>query len=648
MHCFLRAYGFVIYKEDPTTNAWSTSCVFLQIFVLLGYRYTQEIQARKNFLVQVQILRLQSNLREVLDGMMPRSISERVRAGETVIDAHDHAVVLFCSFPPDTPQTDALHAFLLLDQVHRAFDELLQAHPHARKVDFVGTDYMLATPMPPPERDPSAHGAAAELSRRREACVAIGRLAAQMRARAADILAGSGLALRFAVAAGPAFTVVIGESRRHLRVVGDAVDAARRLCEAAAPWQVLSAGGAAESLRAAGAPMRAVGARGGGGEALELSFDAALLAWAAAGATQRVRRAPSGGTPPLSRSTSLRNLTGTLDANGDGAAPPFSMQAALADMAEAAGRLATGGEASLADPGEEARFRFEAAGGPGGCGGAVGVFARTASVALCQMVFLLGLPGYAGTGAGGAEWAGRLRAWMAAAILVAAVAPAAAAPELAGQGGQWAAMHGVFLGGCVALAHARAEPFLLLGFAMGLSLWFVAPPSPSAAAARWGAGSAYAALLGAMAAASRRDGLSLPGLVAVLPPGLLVHWLAAWLRKEGRAARVLWLLDGRRRRERAALWAALRDLLPEYVLEGLGRGAQMEPHSKQAVVLQAELERVGPGEGGDCADSAAERGRPGLGGAGGAGGEAAVVELHELLTLFDREVRALRGLPPSI
>ena len=35
------------------------------------------------------------------------------------------------------------------------------------------------------------------------------------------------------------------------------------------------------------------------------------------------------------------------------------------------------------------------------------------------------------------------------------------------------------------------------------------------------------ALLGARAAASRRDGLPLPTLVAALPPGLLVHRLAA-------------------------------------------------------------------------------------------------------------------------
>jgi hypothetical protein len=323
------------------------------------------------------------------------------------------------------------------------------------------------------------------------------------------------------------------------------------------------------------------------------------------------------------------------------------VRAALVDMAEAAGQLSGGSEASLADPGEEARFRLEAGGGldcgsgsASGRSGAAAVLARTACVALCQSVFLVGLPGFDGAGGGVPEWAGRLPGWMAAAILCAAAVPAAVAPELAGQGGQWAAMHAAFFGGCVALAHARAEPFLLLGFTMGVSLWFIAPASPSAAAARWGVGGAYAALLCVMAAASLRDGLSLPTVVAVLPPGLLVHWMAVWLRKEGQAARVLWLLDGRRRRERAALWKALRDLLPEYVLEGLGRGAQIEPHVKQAVVLQAELERVGPDDaGGACTDGAARASSEGVAGCElGAQGRAAVVELHELLTLFDREV----------
>jgi hypothetical protein len=210
------------------------------------------------------------------------------------------------------------------------------------------------------------------------------------------------------------------------------------------------------------------------------------------------------------------------------------------------------------------------------------------------------------------------------------------APGLAGLGGQWAAMHAGFFGGCVALAHVRAEPFLFLGFTLVANLWFIAPPLASAAAARWVVGAAYAAFLCVFAAASLRDGLSLPPFVVALPPGLLVFFVPHWLRKGGQAARVLWLLDGRRRRERAALWAALRDLLPEYVLEGLGRGAQIEPHVKQAVVLQADVQGVVVSAAGD-----ARQGDSDVGGQTGRGEEsrAMVVSLHELLTLLDREVR---------
>jgi hypothetical protein len=100
------------------------------------------------------------------------------------------------------------------------------------------------------------------------------------------------------------------------------------------------------------------------------------------------------------------------------------------------------------------------------------------------------------------------------------------------------------------------------------------------------------------------------------------------LLQEGRATRVRWLLNGRRRRERAALWGALQELLPEHVLEGLGRGAEIEAHVKQVVVLQAEMEVEGAGEG-DMALAATEG-------------------LHELLTLWDREVLSFHAHKNSV
>ena len=80
------------------------------------------------FLMQFQIIRFRSNLQELLDSMMPSSLVPRVQAGETVIEACDDAAVLFCAFPVSPPpQLDVVKAFLLLDRVHQAFDDLLAA-----------------------------------------------------------------------------------------------------------------------------------------------------------------------------------------------------------------------------------------------------------------------------------------------------------------------------------------------------------------------------------------------------------------------------------------------------------------------------------------------------------------------------------------
>ena len=230
MHFFSRLYGFFAYQNEISTSIWSTSCLCLQFCIFLGCRYTQERLHREKFLTQVQIVRFRSNLQDVLDGLMPRGVWERVCAGETVIDAQDHTAALFCSFPIDAAQhTSAVRAFQLLDRVHLAFDALLRATRlgPACKAEFVGNDYMLTA---------SADSPAAL----RASLPPLARLAARMADAAERELAGSGLEVRFGLAAGPALAAVMGQTRRHLRVVGEAVDRARQLSARAGPWEVLS------------------------------------------------------------------------------------------------------------------------------------------------------------------------------------------------------------------------------------------------------------------------------------------------------------------------------------------------------------------------------------------------------------------------
>ena len=597
-----RAVGFITYSNHITLSLWTTTCMFYQICIFLGSRYFQERHDRKKFLLQLHISELRSNLRDLLDGMMPRVISQRAQAGELVLDYCKHATVLFCSFQTDAlPNADPLGTFLLLDQVHQRFDDLVENYStHAFKVDFVGTDFMVSSPV---------HSQISNFAERpdtdRAHCVALGHLALRMAAAASRILTAPGPAPRFAIASGPVMAAVMGERRRHLRLLGQVVDAAHRQCELAQPWQVLAAGWAADTLRSAGFPL--IVAAGQPPGCCELRWDpvidvcgglapnspvAADATAAATIAASRDQRRPAGGEHGAWGQLCVGGvaaLHADREAEGGPGAdsePGLSVAEALEELAEATGRLAGDGDAALADPAEERHFLLETGDDAGPCpaeeGGAAAAAARTALVVGGQALAFAALAAHGALP--DAAWAGGL--WPVSAAAAAACLGATCLLMWAGAGGAWralwAVLHAGFLFACVGLAHARAEPALLQALATGVSLLFVAPPCTSATAAGRLAGGACAAFLAAFAAASWRDGLSLPGLGVVLPLGLLAHCLAVWLRQERRAARVRWVLDGRRRRERAALWAALRDLLPESMIGTMGQDAQMRPHVMQA------------------------------------------------------------------
>jgi hypothetical protein len=119
-----RTIGLFVFHESFSTSLWSVFCTNLQIAIFVCCRYVQELQDRKRFLLQLHIARLRTNFQEVLDSMTPRSVLERLKAGQLVIDPCDSAVVLLCSFPPDAPnQQDLMQAYALVDRVHQVVAE---------------------------------------------------------------------------------------------------------------------------------------------------------------------------------------------------------------------------------------------------------------------------------------------------------------------------------------------------------------------------------------------------------------------------------------------------------------------------------------------------------------------------------------------
>ena len=83
VHCALsRIHGFFFFPTHMDVSLWAFGCASLQIAIFLLVRYQHEVQARKGYLLQLHILQLRANLQRLLDHMLPRAISDRLRPGE--------------------------------------------------------------------------------------------------------------------------------------------------------------------------------------------------------------------------------------------------------------------------------------------------------------------------------------------------------------------------------------------------------------------------------------------------------------------------------------------------------------------------------------------------------------------------------------
>ena len=264
-----RVFGLFIYNSDRWPTVWALTCVSIPKMIFLACRYRREWAKRKDYILQLQIKRLNTELQHMLDGLIPPDFSRRAQHEEVVADPHDRATVLFCSFPLDySADADPAAAFRLLDEVYRAFDAILEAHAHSglvTKVEHVGHDYLAVSPVflpavrqPPPDAacgGGSSSGGGGEEDWAADSCAALAGVAREVLAAGRTRLAGSGMELRVGLATGPVVAAVIGRSRRYLRVLGDTVNTAARLCSLAGPWQV----------RRRGDPLPRAGVCGGGG-----------------------------------------------------------------------------------------------------------------------------------------------------------------------------------------------------------------------------------------------------------------------------------------------------------------------------------------------------------------------------------------------
>ena len=201
--------------------------------------------------------------------MIPRCFACRAQNSDFLADSFDYATVLFCTFGHSSAaEADPVTTFALLNRVYMALDSLLVYH-RAIKVEHVGNDYMVVSPIftnsivetdgPAAESGSGAPEGGDDDPDR--SCASLAELGLRMIRVGREALAGSGIELRAGLAAGPVAAAVIGESRRFLRVLGDTVNTAARLCALAEAWEVQCSAEVAEALGRKGVATRPMGVR---------------------------------------------------------------------------------------------------------------------------------------------------------------------------------------------------------------------------------------------------------------------------------------------------------------------------------------------------------------------------------------------------
>ena len=175
----------------------------------------------------------------LLLNVLPKSVAERLKAmpGRTVAERFDSVTALFADivgFTPLSARMDPERTVELLNEVFSAFDQMA-ADLGVEKIRTIGDGYMVVAGAPV-ERD--------------DHCDAIARLALGMRDYMAERTAHNGhrLTVRMGISTGAAVGAVVGTSKFHWDVWGDAINIASRMESSGVPGKIQVARPAYEAL----------------------------------------------------------------------------------------------------------------------------------------------------------------------------------------------------------------------------------------------------------------------------------------------------------------------------------------------------------------------------------------------------------------
>jgi class 3 adenylate cyclase len=210
--------------DDFMAKPFSSVFLRARLGACLEKKFLRDREHR--FLAEIQAEREKSE--RLLLNVLPRSIAERLKQGETMIADHfDNATVLFADlvgFTPLSRRTPPLDLVNLLNEVFSRFDQLAAALG-LEKIKTIGDAYMVVAGVPVPRED-HAPAAATLALRMREELLAINN------AR------GLKLSLRAGLNSGPVVAGIIGRNKFSYDLWGDTVNIASRMESSSLPGEI--------------------------------------------------------------------------------------------------------------------------------------------------------------------------------------------------------------------------------------------------------------------------------------------------------------------------------------------------------------------------------------------------------------------------
>jgi class 3 adenylate cyclase len=220
---------------DPTLEVEAESRIF-RLRVVSMYEYDAINVYGTDITAARQVEALGAANERLLLNILPRSIAERLRGGETVIaDRFDDMAVLFADVVGFTTLSARLSPAEVIDLLNRVFtmcDELAERHG-LEKIKTIGDAYMVVGGLP---REPGLDGVAPTPSGPADvAAMGLAMIAELGRLRDTS---GGNVEIRIGMHVGPAVAGVIGLKKFIYDVWGDTVNMASRMESTGVPGRL--------------------------------------------------------------------------------------------------------------------------------------------------------------------------------------------------------------------------------------------------------------------------------------------------------------------------------------------------------------------------------------------------------------------------